>query len=163
MGNKARLITAWGMLLLPVESYLEAYRWGETLIKTGYATQGEGFEVARALQNQGVDPQSVLWLEYHIGSWIMGGKPLSAASTHPSNIAREGLFPYFNPRKTSEEELSYLLDTLSPQYIVTGPKALFGKDHLSLQRQLDQTLQQRYFASDTLGSAVIWVQRLPQS
>jgi len=163
MGNRARLITAWGMLLLPVESYLEAYRWGETLMQTGYATQGEGYEVARTLQNQGVEPQSVLWLEYHIGSWVMGGKPLSAASTHPSNIAREGLFPYFNPRKTSAEELSYLLDTLSPKYIVTGPKPLFGQDHPQLQSQLDQTLQERYLVSETVGSAVIWAQRSPQS
>ena len=163
MGNRARLITAWGMLLLPVESYLEAYRWGETLVQTGYATQGEGFEVARALQNQGVAPQRVLWLEYHIGSWVMGGKPLSAASTHPSNIAREGLFPYFNSRKTSTAELSYLLDTLSPKYIVVGPKPIFGQDHPQLQSQLDQTLEECYFVSETVGAAVIWAQRSPQS
>jgi hypothetical protein len=56
-----------------------------------------------------------------------------------------------------------LLDTLSPQYIVTGPKPLFGQDYPQLQSQLDQALQERYLVSETVGSAVIWAQRIPQS
>jgi hypothetical protein len=50
---------------------------------------------------------------------VLGTKPPTKAATHPSNIGKPEMFPFYdNPRKTFMSELNYILDTVKPKIIV---------------------------------------------
>ncbi|MBT8283275.1 MAG: glycosyltransferase family 39 protein, partial [Muriicola sp.] len=106
--------------LLPVESYLEYYNVIKNKIEYGTFYNGEGFTVPHFIEKNNLNQDEVLFFEYHIGYWLLNAHPPSKAATHPSNICRPALYPYFdNPRKNALSELTYLLDTLKPKTVIT--------------------------------------------
>lgn len=122
------------LFLLPAESYREYLAIGLNKLNKGTFFNGEGIEVPQYYINNGLNHQGVLFLEYHIGYWMLDELPPTRAATHPSNLCREELFPYFeNPRATSMAELRYIMEELQPPTIVVR----YGKPvfHESMEEQ----------------------------
>jgi len=81
---------------------------------------GEGIEIPAYLKNTIKVTDKVLFLDFHIGYWELNRSPLTKAVTHPSNIKRENLYPFYsNTRENCLEELTYILETLKPEIVVT--------------------------------------------
>lgn len=134
------------LLILPLESYLEYYSIFKNKIERGTFYNGEGFTVPAYLKAHHLQTGDVFFLEYHIGYWFLPAHPPTKAATHPSNLCREELFPYFdNPRKTSMEELSYIMDTLRPALVVTRyQRRIFDKKKESENDYMVGYLAQHY-------------------
>jgi 4-amino-4-deoxy-L-arabinose transferase-like glycosyltransferase len=107
-------------LLLPAESYKEYFEVARHKIERGSFFNGEGFTVPQYLIENKLETEDVFFLEYHVGYWMLPAKPPTRAATHPSNLCRDELFRFYgNPRRTSMEELEYIMETLRPTIVVT--------------------------------------------
>ncbi|WP_394748384.1 ArnT family glycosyltransferase [Spongiimicrobium salis] len=151
------------VLLLPMEAYLEYTAIVKNKINKGRFYNGEGIDVPQYLMDNAMDTSNVLFTEYHIGYWVLGTKPLTKAATHPSNICREEIFPFYdNPRKTTMEELRFILEDIQPKTIVTRKNRLvFDKKAVEANTFIDAYLLKHYKSIKTLGKAEIY-QRLEQ-
>ena len=146
------------ILLLPLETYKEyvAVFKNHTTHNTYY--NGEGFTVPNYLKDHQLNTQDILFFEYHIGYWILDKAPPSKAATHPSNICRDELYAlYDNPRKTSLEELRYLLDTLQPKTVITrSNKPVFHKDFITENLYVNQYLENHYELEGSVDNADVY-------
>ena len=112
-------IFLWVLLALPMESYLEYYAIIKNKLERGTFYNGEGINVPQFLKENNLETKNVFFTEYHIGYWVLGTTPPTKAATHPSNIGKPEMFPFYdNPRKTFMSELNYILDTVKPKIIV---------------------------------------------
>jgi hypothetical protein len=111
-------LAAFVVFLLSFESLLEYSR----LIK-GFQNAAEyrpTFEVISELKKKKLDKSKIFFADYHIGYWLLDQYPLTKSTTHPSNLSRSYLFKYYNnSRKTSLEELKYILEEVKPKVIVS--------------------------------------------
>lgn len=146
------------VLLLPIESYREyaAVIKNYSVHKTLF--NGEGFTVPNYIKDHQLNAKDILFFEYHIGYWVLDKEPLSKAATHPSNICRDELYPlYDNPRKSSVEELQYLLDTLKPTTVITrSNKRVFHKEFDAENKYVNQYLKDHYVLEDSVNKAAIY-------
>lgn len=146
------------LLLVPMESYLEYYAILDHKLKHGTFFNGEGFDVPQYLKAHNMDNNSVFFLEYHIGYWVLGSNPPSLAATHPSNVCRDELFSFFeNPRNTSLQEITYIMDTVQPKTVVfRAGKPFFDKKYIAENEYMGQYLMRHYRAVTQIGKAQIW-------
>ncbi len=144
--------------LLPVESYAELVNIIQNKRTHDTFYNGEGFRVPEFIEEQQLDQKEVLFFEYHIGYWVMGATPPSKAATHPSNISRTTLYPYFqNPRKNALEELEYLLDTLKPKTVVTRKdKTVFDREYVAEDAYVRDYLSEHYHLEGIVGRAEVF-------
>lgn len=149
------------LLLVPVESYLEYGNIVGNKLRYGTFFNGEGFTVPEYITKNKLETKNILFLGYHIGYWNLGKLPPTKASTHPSNLCRDELFPFFNnPRKTSVEELKYIMEELRPKTIVIRKnKHIFDKKELEENVYIDEYLAKYYKLHATVENAEI-LQRL---
>lgn len=149
------------LFLIPVESYLEYVNILRNKIERGTFFNGEGFSVPKYVQEKKLDTRNILFLGYHIGYWNLNVLPPTLASTHPSNICRDELYPFFqNPRKNSMEELHYLMEEVKPQTVVVRKgRRIFDKDETEENEYIDAYLSNHYKIVATVESAEI-LQRL---
>ncbi|MEB8328502.1 glycosyltransferase family 39 protein [Flavobacteriaceae bacterium KMM 6897] len=121
------------LLLVPMESYLEYYAIVKHKVEKGTFFNGEGFEVPQYIKDQNLDSSNILFLEYHIGYWLLDKKPLTKISTHPSNICKVEMFPYSGtPRKTAMEEIKFILEDIQPNLVITRDKEkFFAKENVT--------------------------------
>lgn len=149
------------LILVPIESYLEYANIVSNKMEKGTFYNGEGIEVPKYIMDNKLDNQSIFFAEYHIGYWMLDATPPTVASTHPSNITREELFPYMkNPRKTSIQELRYILEEERPKIIVARKgKRIFDKKYEELNAYIDPYLEEHYVLRETIGRGLIY-QRL---
>jgi hypothetical protein len=149
------------LLLIPIESYLEYGNVIKNKIEKGSFFNGEGFSVPKYISEKKLDTKNILFLGYHIGYWNLETLPPTVASTHPSNICREELFPFFdNPRKTSREELKYIMESLEPNTIVVRKgRRVFDKKEVEANQYIDSYLAKHYKVEATVEKAEI-LQRL---
>ncbi len=147
--------------LLPVESYLEYFAITRNKIEKGTFYNGEGITVPEYLGEHYPSEKNVLFLGYHIGYWPMDAAPPTMAATHPSNICRNELFPYFdNPRKTAVQELEYLMREVRPKIVVIRKGRMIFDDVLEAEnRYINVFLRQHYKLRATVDQAEIY-QRL---
>jgi len=73
-------------LLLPFESYKEYGAIFKNKQIHGTYYNGEGIEVPAYLKKTQYPLDNILFLEYHIGYWILNKRPPTMAVTHPSNL-----------------------------------------------------------------------------
>lgn len=148
-------------LLLPIEAYIEYVAVVKNKIENGTFYNGEGISVPYYITKNNLNTKNILFLEYHIGYWVLGVNPPTKAATHPSNICREELFlAYNNPRKTSLEELAYILDELKPKTIVTRKgRSIFDKKLLKENEYINSYLAKYYVPIQVVEKAEIY-QRL---
>ena len=149
-------------ILLPFESYKEYGAIYKNKQVHGTYYNGEGIEVPAYLKKKQRPLDNILFLEYHIGYWILDKRPPTMAVTHPSNLFRTPLFPYYNKRKTAQEELSYILDSLKPAVIVIDHKNSIFKGRGVMETQFTKKMSQRYTKDTLIGKAQLY-QILPSS
>ncbi len=144
--------------LIPVESYVEYYAILKNKATHGTYFNGEGIRVPEYILANGLDSKKILFFEYHIGYWLLNASPPSKAATHPSNICRTDLFPYYkNPRKTSMAELEYLMDSVQPTTVITRMnKSVFDKEFIDEDAYVRTYLSDHYRLSTTLDRAEIF-------
>ncbi len=147
------------IFLLPIESYREYYMVIAHKQERGTYFNGEGIRVPQYLLAEGFNTEGILFLEYHIGYWLLDKSPPTQAATHPSNLCREELFPFFdNPRKTSLEELKFVMEDLRPETIVIRKnKRIFDKKEVRANEYVEQYLQKHYALHNALDAAEIYV------
>ncbi len=151
------LLAAFILLLLPFEAYKEYAHILENKEKHGSWFNGEGFTVVEYLKNQKLAHSNTLFLEYHIGYWLLDTKPPSKAATHPSNICRSETFPFYNQeRKSGIDELTFIMNEKTPQIVVTRKnKSVFDKKYIKENEYIQEYLAQRYQVLDTIDGAVL--------
>ena len=144
--------------LIPVESYMEYYAIIKNKEKHGTYFNGEGIRVPEYILANGLDSKDILFFEYHIGYWLLDASPPSKAATHPSNICRTDLFPYYkNSRKTSMAELEFLMDSVQPKTVITRmKKSVFDKEFVDEDAYVRSYLSEHYRLSTTLDRAEIF-------
>ena len=147
------------LLLVPIESYKEYYAIYQHKKEKGSYYNGEGIWVPEYLQEEGLKTDKVLFLEYHIGYWMLGEYPLTPASTHPSNLCREELFPFFdNPRRSTMEELKYVFEEVEPGIVITRKnKRIFDKEEVAANAYASQFIQDHYQLHTSLEAAEIYI------
>ncbi|MEH6680715.1 MAG: glycosyltransferase family 39 protein [Sediminicola sp.] len=145
------------LLLLPMETYLEYYAVVRHKIERGSFYNGEGIEVPKYLSSQQLDDDSVLFLEYHIGYWVLNKKPPSRIATHPSNICKEEMYPFSgSPQTTPLAEIRHLLEQVKPRIVVTrNGKRIFDKLHPKEEAYTQKYLKRHYNIIKLLDRAVI--------
>ena len=108
------------MLILPVEAYKEYYDVAKHKVKYDTFQNGEGFTVTEYIEDNKLPTHNILFLEYHIGYWFLDILPPTKAATHPTNLVRDETFKFFdNPRRTTMEELRYIMEELEPEFVIT--------------------------------------------
>ena len=150
------------LFLIPMESYLEINTVIKSKRETGTYFNGEGITVPQYLKGNNIDYSNILFIGYHIGYWILDEKPPTKIATHPSNLMREELFSHIqNNRKTSKEELEFIMDEVKPAIVVTRKnRTPFDKDHEWGNSFMEKQLKTKYEVLDTVQKAVVY-QRLP--
>ncbi|NNF18386.1 MAG: glycosyltransferase [Flavobacteriaceae bacterium] len=160
-GNWSRKLMLLLLLLLPVESYLEYTAIIKHKVEKGSYFNGEGISVPNWLEQKGLVDRSTLFLEYHIGYWQAGQLPPTKSATHPSNLCRAELFPYYNnPRDTAMEELRFVMDSLRPQIVVVRRgKPIFDKELLEENEYMQNFLDVNYRVIGSVEGADILQRR----
>ena len=122
---------------------------------------GEGFTVPKYIVENNIDTKNILFLGYHISYWFLDESPPTKAATHPSNICRNELFPFYNKnRTTAVEELRFILDGLKPKTIVTRTnKSIFDKKLVEENEYINSYLARYYTLLIAVDKADIY-QRL---
>ncbi|WP_297762535.1 glycosyltransferase family 39 protein [uncultured Muriicola sp.] len=145
------------LLALPAESYLEYFNIARNKLERGTFYNGEGFAVPEYINHYDLDTENILFLGYHIGYWVLGVNPPTKAATHPSNLCKDEMFSaYKNPRKTSMEELRYIMEELSPKTIVTRKgRRIFDQDEVEENAYMVQYLNAHYSVLATVDNAEI--------
>lgn len=144
--------------LIPAESYKEYYAIIKNKVTHGTYFNGEGISVPNSILTNGLNSKEVLFFEYHIGYWLLDASPPTKAATHPSNICRADLFPYFdNPRKTSMAELVFLMDSIRPKTVITRKdKSVFDKEYVAEDTYVRAYLSDHYNLEGIVGRAEIF-------
>ncbi len=145
-------------LLIPMESYAEYVAVVRNKVVHGTFFNGEGIRVPQYLLENKIETRNILFLEYHIGYWMLGQDPPSKAATHPSNICRDEIYPFFdNTRKSPLEELHYLLSELRPAIIVVrNNRPIFDPLEVEENRYVAKHLEEHYHLLTTLDQASIY-------
>jgi len=148
------------LFLLPIESYREYHAIYIHKQEQGSFFNGEGISVPQYLKEEGLDQDSVFFLEYHIGYWLLDQSPLTMAATHPSNLCRDELFPYFdNPRQTAVEELKFIMEDLQPEIVVIRIRKkmrIFDKKEKAANEYTTRYIKDHYFLQASIDNAAIY-------
>ena len=145
------------ILLVPMESYLEYINVAKNKIERGTFFNGEGISVPNYIQENALETKNILFFGYHIGYWVLDATPPTKAATHPSNICRDELFTFYdNPRKTSMEELRYIMETLRPKTVVVRKnRRVFDKKEVEENEYINAYLAKHYSIEATVEKAEI--------
>lgn len=156
-----KVVLLFLLVALPVESYMEYWNIFKNKYERHTFFNGEGFSVPNYIKDNQLDTKNILFLEYHIGYWNLDTLPPTTAATHPSNLCRDELYPFFhNPRKNSIAELKYIMEVLKPKtIIIRNGKRIFDKKEIEENLYLDGYLEEHYKVLDTVENAGI-LQRL---
>lgn len=150
------------LLAVPMETYAEWANVFKNKAANDSYFNGEGIQVPTYIKQNGLSTENILFLEYHIGYWLLDKTPPTKAATHPSNLLRDELFPYMgNPRRNKAEELIHLMEFIRPPYVVTRKnRRIFDKKQYAPNFYMNLQLLENYVPLDTIENAVIH-KRLP--
>jgi hypothetical protein len=116
-------IAALTVILVSIESLLEYSRLPRAIQNP--AEYRATFKVLDELKHRGLDSEKIFFADYHIAYWLLHQYPLTKSTSHPSNLARPYLFPYYNDSvQTSLEELKHILEGIKPGVIVSETDGL---------------------------------------
>jgi len=147
------------LLLLPAESYLEYGNIIKTKINHGTFFNGEGISVPNYIKKHQINSENILFLGYHVGYWSLNAKPPVKSATHPSNICRNELFPFYdNPRETAVEELKYLMENVQPNTVVIRKnRSVFDPQLIEENKYINDRLKKHYDDPITVDMAEIYL------
>ena len=134
------------LLAMPAEAYKEYFAIIEHKRNRGTFQNGEGYTVPEYIRRNRLPVENILFLEYHIGYWFLDTTPPTKAATHPTNLCRDEIFTFFNnPRKTSIEELRYIMEDVEPAIVVTRKRwRIFDKKEIDENTYLRAYLDRHY-------------------
>ena len=146
------------LILLPVETYNEYWQVAKHKIQRGTFFNGEGFYAPDYIRENGLETERILFLGYHIGYWNLGVYPPTMSATHPSNICKAQMFPFYNPeRKTALEELDYIMNEIKPPVVVTRARPIvFDKGLVEENEYINSILESDYILLETVDKARIY-------
>jgi len=146
------------LLFAPMESYLEYANIIKNKNAKGSFFNGEGIDIPNYLKAEKLDDKSIFFTEYHIGYWLLDKQSPTVASTHPSNVTREELFPFMqNPRSTAQEELKYITGTVRPKLIIARKnRSIFDGRRRELNKHIDSVLKADYTLLRTIDKGLIY-------
>lgn len=146
------------LLLLPSEAYLEYFRIAKYKIERGTFFNGEGITVPQYIKENSINIENILFLEYHIGYWGLDARPPVKSATHPSNICRNELFPFYNnPRKTGVEEISYIMEEIQPATVVIRKdRSIFHPKLIDENKYINTYLAKHYSLLKIVDKAEIY-------
>ena len=146
------------LLLIPVETYLEYVNVVNHKIQKDTFFNGEGVMVPQYLKEKNISHDNILFLEYHIGYWLLDTKPPTKAATQPSNILKDEMFfAYENPREEGIEELAYIMDHIQPPIVVTRKnRRVFDKEEEEANLFINEYLEEHYSKLDSVDAAIIY-------
>ncbi len=149
------------VVLIPMESYLEYGNIIKNKIDKGTFYNGEGISVPAYILENNLDKTNIFFLEYQIGYWFLNVNPPTKIATHPSNLCKDEMFEFFdNPRKTSVEELTYIMEELRPKTVVLRKnKRIFDKKEIDENTYIEGYLAKHYKLHTEVENAKI-LQRL---
>ncbi len=145
-------------LASPIEAYSEYVNIIKNKIDRGTFYNGEGFTIPGFIKENNLDAKNIFFTAYHIGYWLLDENPPTKASTHPSNITRQELFPFMeNPRKTSIEELQFIFENVRPKLVVTKKNhSIFDKEFYELNEYINSYLQSHYKEIAIIEKGIIY-------
>ena len=151
------------LVLLPIETYKEYADVLKYRRERGTFFNGEGFSVPAYLRERGLPTGNILFMGYHIGYWVLDEYPPVKAATHPSNLCKEEMFPYYNqPRLTAIQELRHLMEEIQPPVVVSRyQRRFFEKEKVRENAYFDSILVARYQLLDTVDKAGIYLRKEP--
>ncbi|MFK7813326.1 MAG: ArnT family glycosyltransferase [Maribacter sp.] len=146
------------LILLPAEAYLEYFRIAKHKIEKGSFFNGEGISVPEYIKENNISTENILFLGYHIGYWSLDAKPPTKSSTHPSNICRNELFPFYeNPRITALEEMAYIMEEIQPSTVVIRKnRPVFDPILVDENKYINTYLAKHYELFQTIEKAEIY-------
>lgn len=129
------------LLMLP----LTEYRFLYTRVSAGLPLKhGRAYSVAGYLEGLDVEDQSLYLMRDHIVYWLLDKYPLTASSTHPSNISKEYLLRFSSgPGVTSEMALLEILEQ-EPDFIVKKQQVGYLHDKHNTKVRLNETIANDY-------------------
>lgn len=145
------------VFLLPMESYKEYYEVYAYEKAHDTYFNGEGISVPNWVQMNDLGDQNIFFLEYHIGYWLLDAHPPVPSATHPSNICRDELFPYFdNPRENGLEEIRYIMEEEQPELVVVREgKPVFDREQIQENNYINAYLALNYTPLKSIGDALV--------
>lgn len=148
-------------LLLPLESYREYAAIVSHYRERGHWYNGEGVEVPLYLERAYKGERNVLFLEYHVGYWLLDALPPTAVATHPSNICRAYLYPFIpGSHDTPELEIKYIMESRRPEIVVRrSGKPVFDQQYTLENAEIESYLGVDYRRDTLIGRAEIYVRR----
>ena len=120
------------------------YEVGDRLITGKSLPYGVTYEIADYLKRHNREKKPVYLMKDHIVYWLNDLQPLSKSATHPSNLAKEYLFPFIEGSSLSTEaELARILEQ-QPEFIVKKSPLSFVDRTPEIKTLLEQTLNSKY-------------------
>lgn len=145
------------LILLPIEAYKEYYEVVKHRLERASFQNGEGFYVPYYVKEHQLPTENILFLEYHIGYWLLDKLPPTKAATHPTNLVRDETFQFFNnPRSSSMEEIKYIMEELKPEIVITRERwHVFDKKEEEANEYVRNYLEVHYLLKEQIDQAEI--------
>ena len=159
--KKAFRIIVLISLLLPMESYLEYIQVSHNYLKYNTPYNGEGYRVPEYILEKNINTENILFLGYHIGYWMLDLYPPVKTATHPSNICKSEMFPYYNPeRNTAMEEIRYIMEEIRPATLVTRTgRLVFDKKLVEENAYINKRIESDYILRAEVEKASIYIRK----
>jgi hypothetical protein len=160
--KKAFRIVVFISLLLPMESYLEYIQVGRNYLTYKTPYNGEGYRVPEYILDKNINTENILFLGYHIGYWMLEVYPPVKTATHPSNICKSEMFPYYNPeRNTAMEEIRYIMEEIRPATLVTRTgRLVFDKKLVEENAYINKRIESDYILETEVEKASIYIRKV---
>ena len=131
----------WGYVVPVSQRYAKL---GERLLSGTELRSGDTYRVAKYLRLHNPENKPVYLMKHHIVYWLNDLQPLSKSATHPSNLAKDYLFPYIEGSSSSSvAELTRIL-AQQPEFIVKRDPLSFVDENPEIESLLAQTLAAKY-------------------
>ena len=154
--HKALRLIAIACFAFALSSYIppilkQYYTVGDRLITGQSLSSGTVYEVSEYLQQYNPENKPVYLMRDHLVYWLNDLKPLSKTVTHPSNLAKEYLFPYIEGASpTPEAELAKIL-AQQPEFIVKKSPLSYVEEISATKLLLEKTLNDKYKLVKQIG------------
>lgn len=153
LAQRPRIIRISGWLTLLFALYFSTERiWPSYGVPHRASTEEM---VAKYIQEHNTERRPVYLMTAHGAHWYMNTEPITKTVTHPTNITKPDLFPYYvGAHATPYTELKKIF-ALKPEFIVVAKKTNLAS-HPKTEALFQQTLKRSYRKVKTFGSARIY-------
>lgn len=133
------------IIAMAFSSVIPKYREVYLQLRSGQGLDpGAAYEIADYLKQANPEREPVYMMTEHIVYWFIDGKPLTASTTHPSNVVKDYLLDVIvGPGTTSEMEMAKIFSQ-KPAFVVKLEGLSYLETQPSAATYLEQLLQSDY-------------------